>query len=73
MQDTRIITIPRALLARLMEQRHDLSMGMLKLISVRRRRAEMRLKSWLFRSKREQLCSLMVELTDQHGVQSPKG
>ncbi len=62
-----VILIPTDEMRRLVEEHPHVSVGITKLIGLRRRRVERRLKSLLFRSNRERLVHLLLELTEQYG------
>lgn len=62
-----VILLPAEGLRMLMAADPDLALGVTKLIGVRRRRIERRLKSLLFRSNRQRLVSLLLELAEQYG------
>lgn len=66
-KDSTILLIPSDEIQRLMERYGDLSLGITKLIGLRRRTVERRLKSLLFRSNRERLIHLLLELAEQYG------
>ena len=68
-----IIMIPRDALLELMEELPLLSMGITKLIGMRRRRIERRLKNLLFRSNRQRIVHLLLELVEQYGTRTPEG
>ncbi len=57
----------------LMAEYPDVSMGVTKLIGLRRRRIERRLKYLLFRSNRQRLIHALLELAEQYGVRSAEG
>ena len=61
-----VILMPAELLRQLVEVAPNLALGITRLIGVRRRRIERRLKSLLFRSNRQRLVSLLLELADQY-------
>lgn len=65
-----VVLLPAAALRALMEADPDMALGVTKLIGVRRRRIERRLKSLLFRSNRQRLVSLLLELAEQYGQPS---
>lgn len=65
-----VVLLPASVLRDLLEQDPTLAMGVTKLIGLRRRRIERRLKSLLFRSNRQRLVSLLLELADQYGQTS---
>lgn len=68
-----LIKIPRQAIVDLMETHADVAVGVTKLMGFRRRRVERRLKSLLFRSNRERLVHLLLELADQYGSSTPEG
>lgn len=68
-----VILIPREEMERLMERHPRLSLGITKLISLRRQRIERRLKYLLFRSNRERLVHLLLELAEQYGTPQSEG
>ncbi|QDT69710.1 Global nitrogen regulator [Planctomycetes bacterium MalM25] len=65
-----VVLLPADALRGLIEQDPTLAMGVTKLIGLRRRRIERRLKSLLFRSNRQRLVSLLTELAEQYGQPS---
>ncbi|GIX00774.1 MAG: transcriptional regulator [Pirellulaceae bacterium] len=65
--------IPNQALWDLMEKSPDLTVGVTKLIGMRRRRIERRLRGLLFRTNRDRLKSLLVELAEQYGAPSADG
>jgi len=62
-----VILLPGEELRQLMEESATLSLGVTKLIGLRRRRVERRLKNLLFRSNRDRIGHLLMELTEQYG------
>ncbi len=68
-----IFLIPGNDLRSLMEESAALSLGITKLIGLRRKRIERRLKNLLFHSNRERLTHLLSELTEQYGVATTEG
>lgn len=68
-----VVFIPADAIQRLIQEVPDFSVGVTKLIGLRRRRIERRLKSLLFRSNRERLTHLLLELADQYGQLDPSG
>lgn len=68
-----VILIPRDVMNGLVEQNPQVSLGVTKLFGLRRRRVERRLKYLLFRSNRERLVSLLLELSEQYGQSTPDG
>jgi len=73
MEKTTVILIPRETLHSIMEQHAHVTLGVTKLIGLRRRRLERRLKSLLFRSNRERLVHLLLELVEKYGRQEKDG
>lgn len=68
-----LIKIPQGTLQTLMEDHAKVALGVTKLMGFRRQRIERRLKSLLFRSNRERLVHLLLELADQYGTATPAG
>jgi len=66
-EDSTILLIPSDAIQQLMETYGHLSLGVTKLIGLRRRTVERRLKSLLFRSNRDRLTHLLIELAEQYG------
>ncbi len=62
-----VIMLPGDEIRRLMEVSPAMSIGITKLIGFRRARIERRLRSLLFRSNRDRLVHLLVELSEQYG------
>ena len=73
MEASNVIKLPRAELQQLMETHADVALGVTKLMGLRRQRIERRLKSLLFRSNRERLVHLLLELADKYGRRGPEG
>jgi len=57
----------------LIETVPDVSLGITRLIGLRRRRIERRLKMLLFRSNRERLVHLLLDLAEQYGRSDSDG
>ncbi|HUY92179.1 MAG TPA: Crp/Fnr family transcriptional regulator [Pirellulales bacterium] len=68
-----VVLIPAAEVQRLMESYAQVSLGITKLIGLRRKRIERRLKYLLFRSNRERLVHLLLELAEQYGKKTAAG
>jgi CRP/FNR family cyclic AMP-dependent transcriptional regulator len=68
-----IVLIPGEHFRELMERHAGVSVGVTKLIGLRRRRIERRLKYLLFRSNRERLVHLLLELTETYGRKTNDG
>ena len=73
MEKSTVISIPRESLQTIMEAHAHVTLGITKLIGLRRRRLERRLKSLLFRSNRERLVHLLLELVEKYGRRTPEG
>ncbi|MBP86519.1 MAG: transcriptional regulator [Planctomycetaceae bacterium] len=68
-----VVLISGETMQRVMAARPDLSLGITKMIGLRRRRIEQRLKNLLFLSNRERLTHLLLELAEQYGQATPDG
>ena len=68
-----VVLIPSGVMEQLIEQNPQVSLGVTKLIGMRRRRIERRLKYLLFRSNRQRLVSLLLELAEQYGHRTEEG
>lgn len=71
--DSQVILLPGDALRALMESSLQVSLGVTKLIGMRRRRIERRLRNLLFRSNRDRLGHLLLELSEQYGRPVPDG
>ncbi len=67
--DAQIIAVPASELQRVMQNRPDVALGITRLVGLRRRRIQNRLQNILFRSNRERVTHLLLELAESHGVQ----
>jgi CRP-like cAMP-binding protein len=65
--DSQVLLIPREDLLWLMEQRPDVALSITKLVGLRRRRIENRLRNVLFLSSRARMVHLLLELIESHG------
>jgi CRP-like cAMP-binding protein len=68
-----VVMISGETMQRVMAARPELSLGVTKLIGLRRRRIEQRLKNLLFLSNRDRLTHLLLELAEQYGQSTPEG
>ncbi len=68
-----VVLIPAQVMQQLMQEHADVSLGITKLIGLRRRRVERRLKHLLFRSNRQRLVHLLLELSEDYGTPVPDG
>lgn len=73
MEKTTLVKVPSEGLQQAMETSAQFTLGITKLIGLRRRRIEQRLKSMLFRSNRDRLVHLLLELAEQYGRVHPEG
>jgi CRP-like cAMP-binding protein len=65
--------IPAEPLQQLMAQSADVSLGITKMVGLRRHRIERRLKNLLFLSNRERLVHLLLDLAEQFGLHTDDG
>jgi CRP-like cAMP-binding protein len=65
--ESRALAIPREELLWLMSRRPDVALSVNKLLGLRVRRVENRLRNLLFRSNRERTVAVLVELLGSHG------
>lgn len=72
-ESSQIVLIPRELIHWAMAKYAHVTLGVTKLIGLRRRRVERRLKNLLFRSNRERLIFLILELLEQYGENKSSG
>jgi CRP-like cAMP-binding protein len=68
-----IVLIPGEVMQQLMESHAGVTLGVTKLIGMRRRRIEQRLKNLLFLSNRDRLTHLLLELAEQYGTRENGG
>ncbi len=68
-----VVLIPAGEIQQLMEEIPQVAIGITKIIGMRRQRIERRLKYLLFRSNRERLVHLLLELAEQYGKPSAAG
>ena len=68
-----VVLIPGDIVRSLALDNAALSFGITKLIGLRRRRIERRLRGLLFRSNRQRLIHLLLELAEQFGYPTPRG
>lgn len=62
-----VLALPREAMLWLMDRRPDVALSVTKLVGFRRRRVENRLRNILFRSTRDRVLALLVELLDSYG------
>ena len=68
-----VILLPNQVMQQLLGDNPTLAMGVTKLYGLRRRRIERRLKYLLFRSNRDRMVHLLLELAQQYGKQTSEG
>jgi len=68
-----VVLIPRQTMDALIASSPPLALGVTKLIGLRRQKIERRLKSLLFKSNRERLVHLLIELAERYGHRTPDG
>ena len=73
MENSTVILIPVDLIEQLMERHPDVSMGVTRMMGLSRRRVERRIKSLLFRSNRQRLVDLLLELVEKYARQTNEG
>jgi len=73
MEKTSVIMIPGRTIQQLMESQPSVSLSISRLMGLRRQRVERRLKSLLFRSNRERLMHVLIELAEQFGTLTERG
>ncbi|MEQ9410397.1 MAG: Crp/Fnr family transcriptional regulator [Fuerstiella sp.] len=73
MEKTLVVLMPRAVVQRLMQQHPGVSIRLTSLFGLRLKRVERRLKSLLFRSSRERLVHLLLELAEKYGRRTEDG
>jgi len=72
-EPTTVVKISGDTIRGLMERYSRISLGITKLIGIRRKRIERRLKNLLFLSNRERLTHLILELMEQYGEPTKDG
>ena len=65
--DAQLLVLPREELLWLMEARPDVALSVARLIGMRRRRVENRLRNLLFLSSRDRMIHMLLELQESHG------
>jgi CRP-like cAMP-binding protein len=73
LEKSTILLIPADAMRQLIEENPHVSLGITKLFGLRRKRIERRLKYLLFRSNRERLIHLLLELAEQYGHPTKEG
>ncbi len=68
-----LLALPREVLLAVLDQRPDVVLQITKLIGLRRKRVETRLRNLLFRSNRQRVAGVLTELLDSHGERNGRG
>ena len=72
-ENSQVLVIPSEDIHWLLERRPDIALSVTKLLGLRRRRIENRLRNILFCSVRERVVHLLLELVDTHGSRGHVG
>jgi CRP/FNR family cyclic AMP-dependent transcriptional regulator len=72
-EDSKVVLIPANEMNRLIAAYPEFSLGITKLMGLRRQRIERRLKYLLYRSNRERLVHLLLELAERYGRSTADG
>ncbi len=72
-EPSEIAAISGAAIREIAEGNPGLSLGITRLIGLRRKRVEQRLKQLLFLSSKERLCHLLLELAERYGKRTADG
>lgn len=72
-EKTTLVLLPKDAINAVLRKYPELVMGITKLIGVRRQRVEKRLRNLLFRSNRERVIHLLIELCEKYGRRSEAG
>ncbi len=72
-EKTTLVLLPKQAVQHVIRKYPDLVLGVTKLIGARRQRVEKRLRNLLFRSNRERVIHLLLELCEKYGETSEEG
>lgn len=72
-QASEIVWLPAHVLREIMDESPAMTFSITRLIGLRRKRIERRLKSLLFRSHRDRLLQLLLDLSEQYGKATSEG
>jgi CRP-like cAMP-binding protein len=72
-EKTTLVLLPKRELTIVTQKYPSIALGVSKLIGIRRQRIERRLRNLLFRSNRERIIHLMLELTEKYGQRVDDG
>jgi len=73
MEKSTVILIPVDLISQLMQRHPNVSLSVIQMMGLHRRRVERRIKSLLFRSNRQRLFDLLLELLEKYARQTDEG
>ena len=69
----RVVLIPKSAMLKLMASYPHINVGVTKLIGARRQRIERRLRNLLFRSNRERVVHLLIEMAEKYANRTAEG
>ncbi len=72
-EKTTLVLIPKTAIQRIIHRYPDLVMGVTKIIGCRQQRIQRRLRNLLFRSNRERVIHLLLELAEKYAEPNPEG
>lgn len=72
-EKTTLVLLPKEALSQVLRKYPELVLGVTKLIGLRRQRVEKRLRNLLFRSNRERVIHLLLELSEKYGQRTEAG
>lgn len=72
-EKTTLVLIPKAAFQRILRKYPDIALGVTKIIGYRRQRIQRRLRNLLFRSNRERVIHLLLELAEKYAEPTPEG
>ena len=72
-ESSTVVLVPAESLRKVVEESPHLAMGVTRLVGLRRRRIERRLRYLLFHPNRERLVNLLLELAEDYGHREPSG
>lgn len=73
LEKSTVVSIPATEMRQMMAEHSELALGVMKLVGLRRKRVERRLRNLLFRSNRERLVHLLLDIAEQFGVKTDQG
>lgn len=73
MEPSTLVLLPPDAVQQLMEEHPHVAVGVTRMMGLRRQRIERRLKSLLFRSNRERLIHLLLDLAEKYGRRTDEG